>query len=453
MRDRQIGILPVNRNGLPDLLQGLRPEQTMRLCDFHEEFLNFERDALYAVWERENGDQLSALPALLLGSEPLLRDALAWSASFLNGLGPLSGIVRIMTFDEFQQSIAVEQTQVVPPPTALNRAVALILGELSARLGEEFDESRLTISAALNTLSYVLFRSALISPKTPASEIYRRWREIAHTSSSRQSERVSALALEMVQQVIFSQSFQIPGSTNQSYNENAELEFEDKVSIDKIGYNVPSSVKRLLPETFWYDASSLTSEEAVRLADDIIPVLTRLKDVSARDKSAIVARVASLANSDLSNQTELVKRSLSDLPEIALWLGYNFGVNEVGRVRSINNGIGWKLAARISARLDMFAIPTCDISWREMSLLPNLGSQRRRSATLQRRSVEIVAGLNLIASAENAVAKENDVTLSSKTRRNLSRTNEADDLMAAAERSLLEAMRAVQALKYDRRLL
>lgn len=445
MLNSAIGLLRLERNGLPGLLQGAEPESIFAPEDMKGAVAPNTPRELCAVWNIAPSGYRTILPNLIIGIEAALQDALAWSSSFLTGVGPITGLVRVLSTSEFSDFVVFKPERYPRSINDLSQAVSLIIGEICARQGTAAEVEKLTVANASNTLAFAVLRAATVSPYFDPDEVARRWRTVHAADLRGAQDRVTDVVIELCQDIMSTTSF---GSNHRPHG---MLQFQglDQPEIGFAPHQMSRELMRALPHSLLHRANEMGAEEVVRVADVVFPALLRMPKVSPGERAEVAASIATRANPDLGNQLELVRDLINELPELGVFLGRNYSKNAPGRILSVNDGAGWRIAGRLAADFDFFSFPTADLSWTEFKVLDSLADTRRK-AIRGRRTVELLPGVTTttFAAAETSAV---EVDSGGKVRRQRSRNQlHEQEMLDVAQRNLEDAMRAIKVLKNRR---
>ena len=111
---------------------------------------------LLGIWRTAVEGKLSRLPQLILGGTAALEDLIAWTATYVPGLSPLSGLIRLMTpsaFHDVRNRVPLKDWEELA-----GAAVGLMYGEVMSYAHLSTDLKAIDIEMCRSTLSYVLMR-------------------------------------------------------------------------------------------------------------------------------------------------------------------------------------------------------------------------------------------------------------------------------------------------------
>lgn len=444
MLDRKVGILEFDRSMLADLLQGRGPERSTTLASWLKSTSLTGR--LTAIWALDWGSP-GFLPNLIVGSDNAVIDLLAWSTVFLQGSGPVSGIIRVMTVDDLMGLSEQPRLRDLRVET-LAPLIAVCIGEILARRGAAARVDLLTTEAVTSTLSYSLFRAQFIAPAIGRNEVVRRWKSVHGAYLEQKHDRITELILEMVDDALMALSPNDRSGEFQYHRAIDIAQFKSSAN-SRLRQSIPAATSRLFPDEFWEDSEKLSAEQLVDILDQMGPALERAAETSPSERALLFARLISRTNPDLDNQLELAKPMLEGLPEIGLWLAKAVAAQAPGKLLSANEGIGWKVAARLSSQFDPLALPISDLGWLEFELArqgaDKAGRKRQAYGT-----VEIFPGHVVSRVPVEPASGIDQVQKPTRNRSTRSKTQVSDEPLAYAERNLEEALYTIQNLRRRR---
>ncbi len=445
MLDRKVGILEFDRSMFADLLQGKGPERSTTLATW----LNGASftGQVTAIWALDRWGGPGFLPNLIVGSDNAVIDLLAWSTVFLQGSGPVSGIMRVMTLDDLMGLSDESRLRDLRVET-LAPLIAVCIGEILARRGVAARVDLLTTEAVTSTLSYSLFRAQLIASAMGRDEVVRRWKSVQGAHLEQKHDRITELVLGMVDDALSALS---PHDRSEEFRYHRAIDFAQSKSSanSRLRQAIPAATSRLFPDEFWEDSEKLSAEQLVDILDQMGPVLERAAETSPSERAALLARLISRTNPELDNQLELARPMLDGLPEIGLLLATAVAAQAPGKLLAANEGIGWKVAARLASQFDPLALPISDLGWLEFELArqgaDKAGRKRQAYGT-----VEIFPGHAVSRVSVAAASGIEQVDKPTGHRSARSKTQVSDEPLAYAERNLQEALHTIQNLRRRR---
>lgn len=445
MLNRKIGVLELDRSTLADLLQGSSPQRSTTLGSWLDKGSFNERPT--AVWALDHWGNHGFLPNLLVGSDSAITDMLAWSTAYLQGSGPLSGIMRVMTAAELQ-GLFVAHPPIDLRVESLAPLIAICVGEVLARRGAAASEQLLTASAANNTLSFSLFRAQFVAPALERDEVVRRWKAVQSGSPEQWHDRITDLVMDMVDDSI--RSLFPRDRWSENYRHHQRLDFAEPrvLAMSHLRQAIPVSTRSLFPDAFWEGSERLSAEQLVDILDQIGPVLSRTPDTAASERAAVLAKLISRTNPELVNQLELARPMLEGLPETSLWLTRCMADLAPGKLLSANKGVGWKLAARLSSQFDPLALPSADLAWQELQLGGGTDLIGRKRDSY--RAIEIFPGHTINRPSASSSTYAEPAANPTRSRASRSKAQSPQEMLTHAERNLEEALYAIQRVRRGR---
>ena len=152
-------VAELRREQLLDVVQDrdyrLRSARRFELAD-----LRPPQGQLIAMWRAKNAADRTPLPQVIVAEPPVMGDLLAWSATYLRGLGPLTAQTRVLTPAELRAALR-EQPEGIWWRLA-GGAVGLVIGEVLAYAGQAIPITDIGLAACRGSLSFVLMRAAAL---------------------------------------------------------------------------------------------------------------------------------------------------------------------------------------------------------------------------------------------------------------------------------------------------
>jgi hypothetical protein len=446
MLDRKIGTLEFDRSTLGELLQGREPERTISFGAWLDQAVYSGRAT--AVWSLDQLGNHGFLPSLLVGSDGVIADLLAWSAAFLQGSGPLSGIMRVMTVTELR-GLLEGRPRIELRVETLAPLIAICAGELLARRGAAANEQHLSAQAVSNTLSYSLIRAQFVAPQLERDEIVRRWKAVQGSQIEQWHDRITDLVIELTDEAVRRLLPHDRWHGDALYRSRFDFAEPKDLAMSSLRQLLPASMRRIVPEVFWDEPERLSAEQLVDILDEMGPALERAPDGSASERAKVLASVISRTNPEIDNQLELARPMLDSLPEIGLWLTTGMAEQTPGKLLSANKGAGWKLAARLTSLLDPLSLPSAEVAWQESQLggsATDVIGQKRDSY----RVVEIYPGHSISRPQVSAATPVEPTKRSSRGRSARTKGYSPHEVLERAEQNLEEALHALQSLRRGR---
>lgn len=445
MLDRKIGTAEFDRSSLGELLQGSKPDHVTSFGAWLNE-ATYSRHAT-AIWALDHSGNHGFLPSLLVGSDAIISDLLAWSTAFLQGSGPLSGIMRVMTTTELRGLLESRPPIEVRAETVAP-LIAICTGELLARRGASASEQHLSAQAMSNTLSYSLIKARFVARQLERDEIVRRWKAVQGGQAEQWHDRITDLVMEMTDEAVRRLFPFDRRHEDDLYRSRLDFPEPSSLTMSSLRHLLPASTRRLVPEAFWDESERLNAEQLVDLLDEMGPALQRGADGSASERAKVIASLITRTNPEIDNQLELARPLLDGLPEIGLWLAAGLAEQAPGKLLSANKGAGWKLAARLTSLFDPLATPSADVAWQELQLGGALDAKEQKRDAY--RVIEIFPGHSVSRSQATAAIPVERTDKPSRGRGTRAKSYSPQEVLARAEQSLEEALHAVQTLRRGR---
>ena len=313
-------------------------------------------DSAVGIWRAPAKQEQSPLPQVIIGHQAVLEDLIAWVATYLPTLGPLSAQSRLITPTTFQETHLTTATS--DWRSLAGSAVALCYGEVLSYASHSVQPADISFVMCRSTLSFALMRSKILggSPNR-LQETAEAWKDVRNRfgqSTNRQSS-------DLILQIILDVAFETP------YGES------DKVGVLRgmPGYDVdvPSIVESYGSRYAIRDDQTLTAEGKVELFDLMSPELIRDNRLKVLEKGSILASWAFWCRAGYSQQLAIMRPYQKALPQSTIWLAALHKSAPMMDTLSIGAGVGWRLAKELFRTVDIFLPPTCDISVLELEVL------------------------------------------------------------------------------------
>ncbi len=392
------------------------------------EFISRGRSGeLTCVWRRSSGE----LPVLLTGKSDDLADACAWSAAYLTGVGPLSGIMRILPSEAVNSNTFSRDGGDIGhvEPRIAHLFVGLIFGELYARASPGSRSVQASLTAATSSLSFALARACLQPHLFSLEQVFNRWqfaRDVTRSSiTHRIDECVKEVSRELASPNLLTTSMG-PGQLALARSRSLDL---NKI----LDSDAQSELARIDKEP---------AEARVRIADKLLAQVA-MSDAPLISRGLGAAYIARKATNNYLAQRGLIEPVFEKLPEASVWLGLMQGDEPLGQLLGTEGGLGWRVLARIEERVDFLARPTCDISVDELRIYS--GAHRSElPGTTSRVVVEIIPGVNATLSKPGSQSDK-------AAKRPPKRSYKQSDTLDAVSESLEAALQAIAELRNSRR--
>ncbi|MEY9592753.1 hypothetical protein ABIA06_005044 [Bradyrhizobium yuanmingense] len=388
----------IRREQLVELLDGRR-EMRLREADLLSLCNADPGNGLLAVWSGRQRSKLSPLPQIIVArSRSSLRDLYAWSASYVRGLGPLSGVARTMSMEQLRT--VADRRRDREFWSLAPGAVGLVLCETIAQNGRGDFEGALNARPNI-TLSFALIRAWTLGyPPDAIAEIIGAYLSLPRDHEKEFDQDLARAAAE----VVFS-LFDIDASPglllNSTKNWMAQL---------RVGRRVAG----LLPDVLapFVDAhdvlgnfEQLTPEQRVKFFDFVAPRIVAADEAHPRSENAFALAFAAFAlRPGLEQQASLMSEYAVKLSAAWLWLGALQTFSRASDMLTIGQGSGWRIAREIVRDEDLWGVPQCDLSIVELDVL--LSAKTQIGGSLMRRQRVEVEIYPLITSAIRGTTSE-----------------------------------------------
>ena len=348
------------RDQIPELVKGggLRPRR-IGVGDLRK--IDHSANSLIGIWRTEAKGELPPLPRVILGSSPALQDLVAWTATYVPGLSPLSGLVRLMTIQAFQ--FQRNRNKGREWGDLVGGAVGLMYGEVMSYLHVGADIRTIDIDMCRSTLSYVLMRSiALGGCESDVGAIANDWltlRKHAGLPTRREScDLIVDIARSWEESRRGSSLF---GSSGWP----ALYETRDLFGLLKTYGELPVADGNLIGSE---NDSELTAEQRVRIFDEVARKVVEDRSYRSDERGMVLAQLAFWCRKGLANQWAILQPFKATLPECAIWLGALQAQEPMADTLFVGRAVGWKLGIELFKEFDLFDAPDEDVSYFEMSV-------------------------------------------------------------------------------------
>ena len=345
---------------MPELVKGgsLRPR---RIGSRELDQIEASGQNLLGVWRTAGKGKLSPLPQLILGRSSALEDLVAWTATYVPGLSPLSSLIRLMTPQTFRYCIS--RAGVKDWERLAGAAVGLMYGEVMSYANLTIDIGAIDRELCRSTLSYVLMRNiALGGNEKDVVAIAEDWltlRQHAGLSTKKDSCKLIAdIAKEWMRSEWEMSLFDSKGWPIFHRDNDLLGELKSLGGFQGGDKNVIGSLKE----------TNLTAEQRVRIFDELAPRLISDSTCGSRDRGMNLALLAFWCRKGLSNQWAILQPFQAQVPECAIWLGALQAREPMADTLFVGRAVGWRLAMELFEEMDLFGVPDEDISSFELGV-------------------------------------------------------------------------------------
>lgn len=395
MRNIKLRSTRFNRDRLPEIFQGTLE---VELNSSFEELVNISRHTgqLTAIWGGAN-ERLNPLPHLILGSREDLNDLCAWSKAYMTGVGPLSGLIRLVSYNEFQYQIWHIDSRTGVDINDAGQQVAIILAEVMARSDGDGEFDKIDLQSCFNTLSFNVFKVINIGIPVDLSYIADRWSAAKAFGSIGEDRRVTNAVLYVLSNSIA--YLRAHSSMEPTYRKSEVADLNSKLlHDDPIESRIRGLASKFLQSS---EINRTPREDLVRLIDVLMQDMSKGRRKNA-DEYRLLADLIAQTTSGLEDQFSLISGFYKKIPEVVMLLGLVQKNSPAPEILSSFNGVGWKLLSVLSEPFDALRRPECDFSLEEAEVY-NLGRRAEFFHGKEKVRVEIAWG----ATIEVSIRKKN----------------------------------------------
>ena len=468
----------VGREQLLDFLTGAADEGQPTSIEEIRSGIAPDPGRVIAIWRAVGSSKRSPMPQVIVGDQETIGDLLAWSATYLRGLGPLTAQARVLTPDELQAALQLQPYcnwwQIA------GAAAGLVVGEVLTNARRFALPVEVSVAAARSTLSFVLMRATAIGVSTAAFPALSNAWVALRRQSGQMDTALPAQTVEEVSHTLVEATSEANKSNQNPSPKECWFQFM-KSRADLLGaLKAVSEFNELrLLSNLVVKEKDLTAEERVIKFDEIVPRFMKDTKIEDSEKSFGIAVAAFWCHGSFSQQLSLVRQFMPKAPETVLWLGAMQVSVPISESLAIGEGLGWRLAREMSQADDLFSSPRSDFALPELDFVLNGKSMARTAKLLERTrlDVEIFPGISsYIRSAEGVSPKQRELPIEHVAPRDYGRSSEMgtpkqqelpiehvaprdDDQLAnleplaAAEQSIERALRFIRSarVKEDKR--
>jgi hypothetical protein len=318
----------------------------------------------HLFWDRDPRE-VPRLPTLICVGDGRLVDFLAWSATYLPVIRPLTGMCRVLEWRSVLQLSFARQR-----PTLRRRAAALIglaIGE-AINAGDETAPDRASRHLNVqNTLAYVLARSHAIGGASQMKAVGERWlrtRDILQRSQLNRGYVDYVIAILGI----------LTDVRDVADGAAAELIGHACNEIESSGSVTERTWRYLVRDNTFELNLLLTREDQVRELERAIRDFPRIRDLDFFTRSfAIAVQLARISAGTLDHASLLVPYR-HEFPFALLWYGALAGLHPRSRVLSARAGTGYRALRDLERATCIVDAPTSDISSVELEMFAEAGA-------------------------------------------------------------------------------
>lgn len=310
------------------------------------------------------------LPEVIVGSRSSLDDLIAWSASYIHGLGALSANSRLLLSEE---AGLLFQTETTPALHHLTALAALIIAEAMVLAEPAAAINTISILAFKSTLSFVYARSLVLGRgiRSKLSDQWERVHRIINPSSR------SVNLIPNIVQTCDSVMQLLQNERSEGAITRVELWLKE---IAASGEAKPGLVLEILKSIgeFRYESQiksllDLTPADRVKLFDELAPKIREQQQRPRMERAFAIAAMASLCRPGLLQQLSFLRDALvklhENLPEAIILLGVIQGLHRKNDVLEYGEGLGRRIIRETMHKDWIADRPTSDISLIELEIL------------------------------------------------------------------------------------
>jgi hypothetical protein len=409
--------------------------------------------SLIAIWRASSKADLTPLPQIILGDFATLEDLFAWSASYLRGVGPLTAQCRVLTPDMFRQ--ALRPRLEAAWGTLAGGAVGSVFGEVLMHTRGTMPISRITQAACRGTLSFALMRATAVGvPLHELPHVGTIWDEIRGQTGQAPTIVPSGEISEAVLSLV-------AAKLNERSADRGKLEewfvaFLSKDGTGNLLHQIRKSFGPLPNDLVLDNFNQLTAEARVKALDELAPVFLSHSDRTRSEKAFATALVAYLCRAGLPQQVSLLAPFTEALPQSMVWLGVMQAANAFTDTLAQGEGLGWRIARDLFEPPDIFAPPSADISFLELTALSRGRAGARMISALgkTRLDVELMPNVSsYVRTPHLDIADQPSLPLASPTSAAEPRTDTvprqiSDEMLSEAETALEVLSRLLRTARF-----
>lgn len=373
-------------------LVSAQPAETQRVSMSQLAAIDVAPDSAVGIWRAPAKQGQSPLPQVIIGKQAVLEDLIAWVATYLPTIGPLSGQCRLLTPKAFHD--AHRKSTKSDWRSIAGSAVALCFGEVLSYASHSVQPTDISFVMCRSTLSFALMRgTALGCSPNRLQEISEAWKAVRN----KLGQSTNLDSSELILQIVLNFAFDTPiGENDRVAGPHGVLGYNVDVQSFLEDYGNKYTSKLLANRI--RDSRPLTAEERVELFDLVSPDLTRDSRHTAVERGLILASLAFWCRAGFSQQLAIMSPYQKALPQSTIWLAALHQSEPLMDTLSLGGGVGWRVAKELFRTEDIFQSPACDISVLELEVLTR-GSNFERivgSWDQSRMEVELFPGVSTI---------------------------------------------------------
>ena len=437
----------LTRDRLAELVSA-QPAKTRRVSMSQLAAIDVAPDSAVGIWRAPAKQGQSPLPQVIIGKQAILEDLIAWVATYLPTLGPLSGQCRLLTPKAFQDANRKATTS--DWRSLAGSAVALCFGEVLSYASRSVQPIDISFVMCRSTLSFALMRStALGCTPSRLQETAEAWKAVRN----RLGQSTNLQSSELILQIVRDFAFDTPVGKNDTVaGLQGVLDYNFAVQSFLEDYGNKYTSKPLANRI--RDSRTLTAEEKVELFDLVSPELTRDSRRNALERGLILASAAFWCRAGFSQQLAIMSPYQKALPQSTIWLAALHQSEPLMDTLSLGGGVGWRVAKELFRTEDIFQSPACDISLLELEVLTRGSNFKKVIGSWQqsRMEVELFPGVStIIRSNYDSTPKQSEPPMDKSAPQLPLGDYETDRELKSVEDLLRRALKDIQTMRKQSR--
>jgi hypothetical protein len=334
------------------------------------------------VFWKNDPRQATSTPAFVLVPEDQQREFMAWAASALTGVRPLSAYCRVLPREIASISLDIHQ----PPSLGEFDGIcgALILCELATYLGDRRNLWLASPAACQSTLSFALSRAAALGlPNQITDQLTKDWSEARSLVGTRSGPPTNSW-VQRVWSVLDILS-------ERASNYHARISFlrtelpaphiiETCEALWRDGEFDPSQLGQWIDSSL-FDYSVRASlkgprEERMSVLQQTLNAFRERPPADRESASFLIAYLASAISPGTLDHLEVIVPLLSLFPGVGLWYGLVTGIANRSVIRRSINGLGRRVMREVLRDIDLFDAPHADLSLAELRMFSSSSKMR-----------------------------------------------------------------------------
>lgn len=384
--------------------------------EVEEGFRNFpERDEVAAVWLGATYDR-TALPHLLVVKDDRISEFLAFTATFLTSLRPLTAYIRLIPSSIGRVLLSEEPRPVLLEETLVGAIIGEVLTEVRSRAAFE----TLAVNSFISTYSYSMARcTALYEDRAIFEDVSTAWFAVREWTQQ-PGRKLDPSRLREVWDILFCLVRQYGTCENVlSPGGSILLKALRSLSVGDLEQNSWEPIGgSLVPFELVVAMATEPREDRVRSVEIALEKLSS-KSPGGYFDDFIVGYVLSLLSNGTLDHAEMLFSELDRFPTGLIWYGVCSALNKGGRLDGWRRGLQRRLNRDIGRPLTFEGRPTADVSVSEFEVL--LRGKDKGKSILQTNaktlSIELVPGVEQLVMwprQESIASPRNDVLIETR---------------------------------------